>query len=74
MSALEQQLIGFKLGVDFPLPIVDVDEAARFARNELWRVKKSTSTKQFNSAILKKHTQRKTDKEAMLRLPGADFE
>jgi deoxyribodipyrimidine photo-lyase len=74
MSAMEQQLIGFTLGVDYPLPIVSVEEAARFARNELWRVKNSSATKQLNGAILKKHTQRNTEKEAMLRLPGADFE
>ncbi len=74
MSLIDQQLIGFKFGIDYPLPIVVVDDAARFARNELWRVKKSDNTKQFNGAILKKHTQRKTVKEVMLRLPGADFE
>ncbi len=74
MSMMEQQLIGFTLGIDYPMPIVVVDEAARFARNELWQVKNSVSTKQLNVAILKKHTQRNTEKEAMLRLPGADFE
>ena len=74
ISALEQQIIGFELGINYPLPIVAVDDAARFARQELWRVKKSDNTKQFNRAILKKHTQRKTQKEVMLRLPGLDFE
>lgn len=74
MSSLEQQIHGFQLGVDYPLPIVSVEEAARFARYELWRVKNSSATKQLNGAILKKHTQRKTEKETMLRLPGADFE
>lgn len=74
MSSLEQQLIGFQLGVDYPLPIVSVEEAARFARNELWRVKNSSDTKRLNGAILKKHTQRNSEKEVMLRLPGADFE
>ncbi len=74
MSIMEQQLIGFTLGVDYPMPIVSLEEAARFARNELWRVKKSNTAKKFNSAILKKHTQRETEKETMLRLPDADFE
>ena len=73
MSLLEQQLLDFQLGVDYPLPIIAVEEAARFARNELWRVKNSKQTKQLNSAILKKHTQRKSEKEEMLRLPGEDF-
>ena len=74
MTTIDQQLLGFKLGINYPLPIVSVEDAARFARNELWRVKNSLSTKQLNKAILKKHTQRKTEKEVMLRLPGSDFE
>ncbi|MBC7651444.1 MAG: DNA photolyase family protein [Deinococcales bacterium] len=74
MSLLDQELTGFKLGIDYPQPIVVVNDAAKYAREELWRVKKSDNTKQFNGAILKKHTQRKTQKEEMLRLPGVDFE
>jgi len=73
MSMLEQQSLGFQLGVDYPLPIVSVEDAARFARNELWRVKNSNETKLLNGAILKKHTQRKSVKEEMLRLSGEDF-
>lgn len=74
MTTLEQQVLNFKLGVDYPLPIVSVDIAARFARNELWRVKKNDHTKQLNGPILKKHTQRKSAQEKMLRLPGEDFD
>ncbi len=74
MSLIDQELIGFKLGIDYPLPIVVVNDAAKYARDELWRVKKSDNAKQFNFAILKKHTQRKSQKEEMLRLPGIDFE
>jgi deoxyribodipyrimidine photo-lyase len=69
MSSMEAQLYGFELGKHYPLPIVDVDAAARFARNELWRIKNNASTKANNTTILQKHTQRHSEKEASLTIP-----
>lgn len=68
MNEEEQQQAGIKLGIDYPLPIVDAPTAANFARVNLWKTKKSTSVQNENKVILKKHTKRKSEKEQPLQL------
>jgi len=67
MTAMEKTIMG---GFHYPPPIVDVETAAAKARDQLWGTKKSAETRQFNSAILQKHTQRKSTKEDTLQIPG----
>jgi deoxyribodipyrimidine photo-lyase len=67
MTALEQEMCGVVLGVDYPTPIVDIEEKSRHARNQLWSVKNSVATRDENVQILKKHTQRKTEEEQPLQ-------
>lgn len=58
MSEMEQQIHNIKLGVDYPLPIIDVPEAAAFARKHLWDVKKTTKVLTENKHVLAVHTKR----------------
>jgi deoxyribodipyrimidine photo-lyase len=67
MTMLEQQFVGVAIGLDYPLPIIDVERAAASARDAIWAVKKSLPVKQQNQKILKKHTHRKMEQENPLR-------
>ena len=55
MTALEQKMYGFHLGVDYPEPIVVVTEAHREARERVWAFKKLPETKKEGERILKRH-------------------
>lgn len=59
MSEMEQQLHKVQLGVDYPLPIIDVQKAAAFARKHLWDAKKSIAVNAENKRVLEVHTKRK---------------
>lgn len=63
ISEMEKVLYEFEPGVHYPSPIVDVDEAAKNAREAIWAVKGSSAVKHQNKAILKKHTKRKSERE-----------
>ena len=58
----------FQLGNHYPKPIVPLEEAARYARENLWALKKMKTVKENNKQILQKHTNRKTEKEKPLQL------
>lgn len=59
MSEMEQQLHKVKLGEDYPLPIIDVQAAAAYARKNLWDTKKSHQVTRENTRVLAKHTKRR---------------
>jgi deoxyribodipyrimidine photo-lyase len=69
MTPEEQLAVGVKIGEGYPLPIVDIEQTARYAREHLWKTKKSVAVQSENKKILKKHTKRKTEKENTLRAP-----
>ncbi|MCA6409983.1 MAG: FAD-binding domain-containing protein, partial [Cytophagales bacterium] len=68
MPLHDQIVVGCKIGEDYPLPIVDIQQTARFAREHLWQTKKSKIVQQENRHILKKHTKRKTQREDPIQL------
>ncbi len=55
LTPLEMQLIGFNLGIDYPLPIIQLKSAARSASDTLWQVKKEKTSKQRGKEILERH-------------------
>jgi deoxyribodipyrimidine photo-lyase len=59
MSEMEQQLHSIQLGIDYPLPIIDVQKAAAFARKHLWDAKKTTAVNIENKRVLEVHTKRR---------------
>ncbi len=56
MTEMEQGFNDFKLGVDYPFPIVDIDETRRKASDTLWNLRKNKVVKRESERILKKHS------------------
>ncbi len=56
LSPLEAQMHQIELGVDYPLPIVDLDLAAKQAKQRLWAFRERDDVKAEGSRILKRHT------------------
>ena len=55
IKPMEEEMYNFKLGRDYPAPIVDYKEARHFANEELWRVKKSDAAKAEGERIKARH-------------------
>lgn len=55
MSEMDQMLYDFKLGRDYPKPIIDYDKAYKNAKDKLWNTKKSDASKKAAKPILAKH-------------------
>lgn len=56
MTPMEQELYQFRLGIDYPLPIVPLAEAAKQAREQIWSLRQTDSVKAENQRILQRHT------------------
>ena len=56
LTPMEQELITFKLGEHYPIPIVDVELAQKEARVRLWGLKKNRSVKKESERVLNRHT------------------
>ncbi|PWH82754.1 deoxyribodipyrimidine photolyase [Algibacter marinivivus] len=59
MTDMEQQFYNFKLGVDYPNPIVDIETTRKKAGDTLWNLRKNKTVIKESKRILQKHTQRK---------------
>jgi deoxyribodipyrimidine photo-lyase len=58
MTEAEQIMYNCKLGENYPMPIINLEQAAATARALLWQVKKSAAVQVNNPAILAVHTSR----------------
>ena len=56
LTTLEQQMIGFELGVDYPEPMLDLKVTHKEARDRLYGARKSPEIKKEASRIIEKHT------------------
>ncbi|WMI64842.1 FAD-binding domain-containing protein [Aestuariibaculum sp. YM273] len=65
MTYFDQQLSGFKIGRDYPLPIIDEQKTRKHASHILWGMKDDTLVKKESYRILKRHTL--NDRSRMLR-------
>jgi deoxyribodipyrimidine photo-lyase len=65
LTDLEQQLFDFKLGRDYPHPIVDIKKHRKRASEILWNMKTDPEVIKESKRILRKHTLR--DRRRMLR-------
>lgn len=52
---MEQQFYNFKLGVNYPHPIIDIDTTRRKASDALWEMRNNKLVKSESARILKKH-------------------
>ena len=56
MTQLDQKFANFTLGIDYPMPIVDLEATRKKASQTLWDFRKREQVKEENRRILKKHT------------------
>ncbi len=56
MTALEQQMMGVQLGVDYPEPIVSLKEAGARAREMLWAFRERDDVQKEAIRVLKRHS------------------
>ena len=56
LAPLEMQMYGLELGVDYPLPVVNIEDSGRKARDLLWRWRSRAEVKREKSRILNRHT------------------
>jgi deoxyribodipyrimidine photo-lyase len=57
MTAMEQEMYHCKLGIDYPLPIVELKTAMKKASEILWAFRKTPEVLQENKRILRKHVE-----------------
>jgi deoxyribodipyrimidine photo-lyase len=56
MTAMEETMYGFKLGRDYPTPLVDLETGMRTARKLIWAHRGDQTVQKENKRILEKHT------------------
>jgi deoxyribodipyrimidine photo-lyase len=56
MTELDQIFNNFKLGEDYPYPIVDIKQTRKKASDILWNMRKNKQVKTDGKRLLKKHT------------------
>jgi len=59
MTTMEQTFCGVVIGEDYPLPIVDLQESSRIARDKIWGHKKHPAVQKEKKRILNMHVNRK---------------
>jgi deoxyribodipyrimidine photo-lyase len=67
MTPLEANMYHFKVGLDYPNPVVDLATAGRAASQQLWAFKKSAAARKEAGRILSKHVRQ--DDPPSLELP-----
>ena len=55
ISPMERQLFGIDEAGEYPAPVVDIEDAAKMARDRLWTFQKRTDVAKDARRILKKH-------------------
>lgn len=63
MTEMEQTLYNLRLGEDYPLPIVDLEESRKRASEIVWSFRKQSTVKQEGQRILKKHVNPRKSKD-----------
>ena len=59
MSEMESEFYQFRIGKDYPSPIVDVKETSRKAKDKIWGHLKNKKVKDEKKRILKIHVNQK---------------
>ena len=55
MTLMEQQFCGVSIGEDYPLPIVDLNQSAKAARDKIWGHRKHPSVQKDKKRLLETH-------------------
>ena len=56
LTPIEQMFYDFELGVEYPFPIVNLEEARRFSSDFFWQKRKDVETRLDGKRIVAKHT------------------
>ncbi|MCH6236639.1 cryptochrome/deoxyribodipyrimidine photo-lyase family protein [Cognataquiflexum rubidum] len=56
ITQMEQMIFGFELGKDYPFPIVNPEQAAKVARDLIWKSQHDEDVKKYSKKILRVHT------------------
>lgn len=56
LTSIEQLFYNFEIGKDYPLPIVNLEEARRFSSNFFWNIRKNEEVQKDGKRIVDKHT------------------
>ena len=60
LSTIEQQLYNCIIGIDYPFPIVDIEQSRKDASDVVWNLRKNSKVKQEGNRIVNKHVNTKT--------------
>lgn len=66
LSLMEQKLYQCELGISYPLPMVDIEETGKIARDLLWGFRQRFDAKKEGQRILKKHVRKPNKKTTKL--------
>ena len=55
MTQMEQALFGLRLGVDYPCPVVNLEESVRKGRDLIWSIRKEKDAKKEGARIVRMH-------------------
>ena len=55
MTAMEQSFCGVLMGKAYPLPIVDLQESSKAARDKIWGHKKHPAVQKEKKRLLRTH-------------------
>lgn len=64
MNDIEQQFSHCKIGVDYPAPIVDIEQTRKYASDIMYRYRKEEVVKRENLKILEKHVSQSSSRES----------
>lgn len=56
MTSIDQSLYHFTVGINYPLPIVDIEKTYRYAADQLHQIKKNKHVVSEANRIIRKHT------------------
>ncbi|MEN2282619.1 deoxyribodipyrimidine photo-lyase [Algoriphagus sp. SE2] len=56
MTEMDQSFCGVKIGKDYPLPIIDLEERGKNARKKIWGHRKNEAVKTDSQRIIETHT------------------
>ncbi|MAJ52178.1 MAG: deoxyribodipyrimidine photolyase, partial [Flammeovirgaceae bacterium] len=58
MNHFDQSCYGIEMGVDYPFPIVNLEESGKIAREKIWGHRKGKKVKKESQRILKTHVRK----------------
>jgi deoxyribodipyrimidine photo-lyase len=61
MTFEEQELCGVHIGTDYPVPIIELESAARHARQAIWGHRKKDEVKTEGKRIVKTHARKRAE-------------